>query len=87
MDPEINKQWLPVHSYIGGAEHTVLHLLYARFTWMALNDWGYIPLEEEKETDNCKRHTQSIVSKAICQFFPDCQVFFHESFPPCYFAV
>lgn len=51
FDKEIIKKWLPVTSYIGGAEHTVLHLLYARFVWMALKDWGYIDLENEKETD------------------------------------
>src|SRR3989344_2715514 len=43
-DPEITKHWMPVDSYIGGAEHTVLHLLYPRFTWMALRDWGFIKI-------------------------------------------
>ncbi len=45
-DPEITKKWLPVNMYIGGAEHTVLHLLYARFVTMALYDMGYLDFEE-----------------------------------------
>ena len=41
-DPEITKKWLPVQMYTGGAEHSVLHLLYSRFVWKALRDWGYL---------------------------------------------
>ena len=40
------KQWLPVTSYIGGAEHSVLHLLYARFVTMAFHDWKLVSFEE-----------------------------------------
>jgi len=46
FDPEITRRWLPVHSYIGGNEHAVLHLMYARFVTMALKDLGLIDFEE-----------------------------------------
>jgi leucyl-tRNA synthetase len=46
FDPEITRRWLPVNMYIGGEEHAVLHLLYARFITMALHDLGHVPFEE-----------------------------------------
>ena len=39
------RQWMPVEMYIGGAEHAVLHLLYARFIYKFLYDLGVIPKE------------------------------------------
>lgn len=46
FDPELVKKWMPVDQYIGGAEHTTMHLLYARFFTMALYDMGLINFEE-----------------------------------------
>ena len=45
-DPSVTKKWLPVNLYTGGAEHSVLHLMYSRFIAMALCDFGYIHWDE-----------------------------------------
>lgn len=44
------KKWLPVNTYIGGAEHSVLHLLYSRFLTMVFKDIGLIQHFEEPFT-------------------------------------
>jgi leucyl-tRNA synthetase len=45
-DPEKEKLWMPIDLYIGGAEHSVLHLIYARFWYKILFDLGYVSHNE-----------------------------------------
>ncbi|MBY7143920.1 leucine--tRNA ligase [Virgibacillus sp. NKC19-3] len=45
-DPKAMEEWLPIDIYIGGAEHAVLHLLYARFWHKFLYDIGVVPTKE-----------------------------------------
>lgn len=46
VDPEKEKYWMPADLYVGGAEHSVLHLLYARFWHKVLYDVGVVSTEE-----------------------------------------
>ncbi|MEQ1792408.1 MAG: leucine--tRNA ligase, partial [Nitrospiraceae bacterium] len=46
VDPELERYWMPVDLYIGGSEHAVLHLLYARFWHKVLYDIGAVSTPE-----------------------------------------
>lgn len=49
-DPQKENYWMPVDLYVGGVEHAVLHLLYARFWHKVLYDCGYVSTKEPFQT-------------------------------------
>jgi leucyl-tRNA synthetase len=58
-DPAALKEWMPVDQYIGGVEHAILHLMYARFFTKALADLGHLDFQEPFEA----LFTQGMVTK------------------------
>lgn len=50
FDKEQIKAWMPVDFYVGGTEHSILHLLYARFVMKALHKIGHVPYHEPFQT-------------------------------------
>jgi leucyl-tRNA synthetase len=46
FDPEAVRQWMPVAQYVGGVEHAILHLLYARFFTKVIHDMGMVDFDE-----------------------------------------
>ncbi len=54
-DPRV-KRWLPAALYTGGAEHSVLHLLYVRFVALALTDWGILAFPDGEPFPKFRAH-------------------------------
>jgi leucyl-tRNA synthetase len=58
-DPTALREWMPVDQYIGGVEHAILHLMYARFFTKALADLGHLDFQEPFQA----LFTQGMVTK------------------------
>lgn len=63
FDPQVVKQWMPVDVYIGGIEHAILHLLYARFITKFLHSKDYLSSSEPFK----KLLTQGMVHGRTCK--------------------
>jgi leucyl-tRNA synthetase len=68
---DAEKQWMPVDLYVGGAEHAVLHLLYARFWHKVLYDLGHV---STKEPFRKLRHQGTV----LAQTYQDAMGRYHE---------
>jgi leucyl-tRNA synthetase len=73
-DPKLLKEWLPVDKYIGGAEHAVMHLLYARFWTKVMFDEGVFnfkePFSELRNQGMLQAEDGQKISKRLGNYLP-----------------
>ncbi|MBI4615698.1 MAG: leucine--tRNA ligase [Planctomycetes bacterium] len=54
FDRVLARKWMPIHQYVGGSEHSTMHLVYSRFLFKVLKDFGYLDLDEPAERLFCQ---------------------------------